>query len=24
VFTELGQDDPLAAKYRRRLASALY
>jgi len=24
VFTELGQDHPLAAKYRRRLASALY
>jgi putative thioredoxin len=24
VFTELGQDDPLASKYRRRLASALY
>ena len=24
VFTELGQDDPLAAKYRRRLATALY
>jgi putative thioredoxin len=24
VFTELGQDDPVAAKYRRRLASALY
>jgi putative thioredoxin len=24
VFTELGQDDPLASRYRRRLASALY
>ena len=24
VFTELGQDDPLASKYRRRLASTLY
>jgi putative thioredoxin len=24
VFTELGQDHPLALKYRRRLASALY
>jgi len=24
VFTDLGQDHPLAAKYRRRLASALY
>ena len=24
VFTELGQDDPLASTYRRRLASALY
>ena len=24
VFTELGQDHPLAAEYRRRLASALY
>ena len=24
VFTELGQDHPLASKYRRRLASALY
>ena len=24
VFAELGQDDPLASKYRRRLASALY
>jgi putative thioredoxin len=24
VFAELGQDHPLAAKYRRRLASALY
>ncbi len=24
VFTELGQDDPLAARYRRRLATALY
>jgi putative thioredoxin len=24
VFTELGQDHPLSAKYRRRLASALY
>jgi putative thioredoxin len=24
VFAELGQDDPLASRYRRRLASALY
>jgi putative thioredoxin len=24
VFAELGQDDPLASKYRRRLASVLY
>jgi putative thioredoxin len=24
VFTELGQDDPLASEYRRRLAAALY
>ena len=24
VFTELGQDDPVASEYRRRLASALY
>ena len=24
VFTELAQADPLASKYRRRLASALY
>jgi thioredoxin-like negative regulator of GroEL len=24
VFAELGQDHPLSAKYRRRLASALY
>jgi putative thioredoxin len=24
VFAELGQDDPIASKYRRRLASALY
>ncbi|MBA3412504.1 MAG: thioredoxin [Actinobacteria bacterium] len=24
VFAELGQDDPLAARYRRRLAAALY
>ena len=24
VFTDLGQDHPLAAKYRRELASALY
>ena len=24
VFTELGQDHPLALEYRRRLAAALY
>jgi thioredoxin-like negative regulator of GroEL len=24
VFTDLGQDHPLAARYRRELASALY
>ena len=24
IFTELGQDDPLATAYRRKLASALY
>ena len=24
VFTDLGQDDPLALRYRRELASALY
>jgi thioredoxin-like negative regulator of GroEL len=24
IFGELGQDDPLAASYRRRLATALH